>query len=141
VHAVKSAFVGCLLLSLCVGALAAAPLDQTRKPQTASVRVDFDDPPATIKTGDEVTTTLTFIALADTQRLEVDLDPDDGLELVSTPAEAVFTDMKTGDTRQLQVKVKLTAPKGSSLNVSFGTVSGTQEGFGSTVIEYGEPEN
>jgi hypothetical protein len=122
----------------------AVPAAQTsRKPISGSVAVSFDDPPANMKTGDEATTTLVFRALADTQRLEVFLDPDDGLQMVSTATEAVFTNLKAQETRQLVVKVKLTAPKGSSLNVSFATVSGTaddtQEGFGSTVIDYGDP--
>jgi hypothetical protein len=124
--------------------MVAVPMAQTsRKPISASVSVSFDDPPPNMKTGDEATTTLVFRALADTQRLEVFLDPDDGLEMVSTATEAVFTNLKAQETRQLAVKVKLTAPKGSSLNVSFSTVSGsaddTQEGFGSTVIDYGDP--
>ncbi|MEO8677870.1 MAG: hypothetical protein ABI665_02410 [Vicinamibacterales bacterium] len=110
------------------------------KPQLVSVRVTFEDPPADMKTGDEATTTLVFRALVDTDRLDIFLVPDDGLELVATATAAVFTNIKAGETRQLQVKVKLTDPKGSSLNVSFGTVYNMEdEGYGSTVVDYGDP--
>ncbi len=126
---------------LCVLMLA-APLAQTRnKPSSASVDIDYDDPPATMKTGDEVTTTIVFTALGDTERLEVNLDADDGLQILSTPTEAVFLDLKEDETRQLQVKVKLTDPKGSSLNVTIATVANTRKGIGSTVIDYGEPRH
>lgn len=136
---------GCTLLAviaaLCV-LMPAAPLAQTlHKPQSASVDIDYDDPPANMKTGDEVTTTIVFLALADTERLEVEVDADDGLQILSTPTETVFTDVKQDETRQLQVKVKLTDPKGSSLNVSIVTVAGTRRGFGSMVIDYGEPRH
>jgi hypothetical protein len=136
---------GCTLIAaiaaLCLLMLA-VPLAQTRlKPQSASVTIDYDDPPANMKTGDEVTTTIVFLALADTERLEVEVDADDGLQILSTPTEAVFTDIKKDETRQLQVKVKLTDPKGSSLNVSIGTVASTRQGFGSMVIDYGEPRH
>ena len=94
-----------------------------------------------MKTGDQATTTLVFRALADTSRLEVSLDPDDGLELVSTATEAVFTNIPEGETRQLQVKVKLTDPKGSTLNVSIVTVAGSSTGVRWTVIDYGEPRH
>jgi len=129
-------------IAACCVLMLAAPLAQTlHKPQSASVTIDYDDPPANMKTGDEVTTTIVFLALADTERLEVEVDADDGLEILSTPTETVFTDMKKDETRQLQVKVKLTDPKGSSLNVSIETVASTRQGFGSMVIDYGEPRH
>jgi hypothetical protein len=126
---------------LCV-LTAAVPFAQTRsKPTSASVSIDYDDPPATMKTGDEVTTTIVFTALGDTERLEVNLDADDGLQILSTPTETVFLDLKEDETRQLQVKVKLTDPKGSSLNVTIATVASTRKGFGSMVIDYGQPRH
>jgi hypothetical protein len=126
---------------LCV-LMVAVSFAQTRfKPTSASVSIDYDDPPATMKTGDEVTTTIVFTALSDTERLEVNLDADDGLQILSTPTEAVFLDLKEDETRQLQVKVKLTDPKGSSLNVTIATVASTRKGFGSMVIDYGQPRH
>jgi len=126
---------------MCVLMLA-SPLAQTRhKPTSASVSIDYDDPPENMKTGDEVTTTIVFTALDDTERLDVNLDADDGLQILSTPTETVFLDLKEDETRQLQVKVKLTDPKGSSLNVSIITVAGTRKGLGSIVIDYGEPRH
>jgi hypothetical protein len=139
VHARRSVVVSIAALWVLMLAL---PLAQTQhKPESASVTIDYDDPPANMKTGDEVTTTIVFLALADTERLEVEIDADDGLQILSTPTETVFTDVKKDETRQLQVKVKLTDAKGSSLNVSIGTVANTRRGFGSMVIDYGAPRH
>ena len=87
-------------IAACCVLMPAAPLAQTlHKPQSASVTIDYDDPPANMKTGDEVTTTIVFLALADTERLEVEVDADDGLQILSTPTETVFTDVKKDETR------------------------------------------
>ncbi len=94
---------------------------QQRKPETAPVRVSFNDPPADMKTGDETTTTLTFQILEDVDTLRVFIVPDDGLQILSPTTEAVFTNVKTTDHPSIEVKVKLTDPKGSTLNVSFAT--------------------
>jgi hypothetical protein len=135
-HAIARTAIACALAAAFLPTLHAL---QTRAPETSPVVVDFDDPPATMKTGDEVTTTIIFRLLADVDKLEIFLDPDDGLELVApTPSEFEFSAVKKRETRQIQVKVKLTDPKGSSLNVSWATTAQSGEGFGSTVIDYGE---
>jgi hypothetical protein len=109
-----------------------------RTPASAPIDVEYNDPPEHMKTGDEATTTIVFRATSDIDRLEVAIVPDDGLQLLSTRTEAVFTDVKEDDGPELEVKVKLTDPKGSSLNVSYVTVSGSRRGVGAIVIDYGE---
>ena len=116
------------------------PLAPQGKPQTAPVSVSYTDPPADMKTGDETTTTLTFRILDDVDELRVFLVPDDGLEILSpTTTPAVFTNVTTADTPTLEVRVKLTDPKGSTLNVSFATRSGDDAGVGAVGIDYGNP--
>jgi len=117
------------------------PLAPQGKPQTAPVSVTYTDPPADMKTGDETTTTLTFKVREDVDELRVFLVADDGLEILSATTQAVFTNVTTTDTPSLEVRVKLTDPKGSTLNVSFATLAGDDEGVGAIGIDYGTPDH
>jgi hypothetical protein len=131
-----------VVVMLCLSIAGAAPADQrTRKPGFSPVVVDYNDPPEDMKTGDETTTTITFLATEDVDRLQVSLTPDDGLEIVTPPTVTVFTNIKEGETREIQVKVKLTDAKGASLNVSYATIADSQDGGGAKVIRYGDPTN
>jgi len=132
------------LATLCIVTLwtatAVAAVAQ-RKEESASVRIEFNRPPQGMKTGDETTTTIVLRAIVDTDRVDVYLGPDDGLEIVSAPPQTSITGLESGDTREVVVKVKLTAPKGSSLNVSVATQSGGHDGARAVAIDYGEIEH
>ena len=118
----------------------AADRDALAKPPTAPVRVEYEVP-ENVKTGDSVTTVLTFRAQADLDRLEVTLAPFMGLELTSEPKTATFTGVKKGEGRQLSATIRLTDPKFGSLAVTYTTVQGRKRGADAITVVYGNPGN
>jgi hypothetical protein len=106
------------------------------KPGGAPVRVEHADPPPLV-TGEQATTVLTFRALADIDRLEVSLRPMRGLEIVSEPTQAAFTDVKKGAGLEVSVTVRLTGPNFGRLAITYETRQGQTNDSGATTILYG----
>ena len=106
--------------------------------ETLPVRLEYSVP-ANVRTGDEVTTVITFRALENLDRLEVSVAPFKGLELISETREATFTNVKRGEGRQLTVTIRLTDPKFGSLAVLYHMVQGTMKISGARTIVYGNP--
>jgi uncharacterized protein (DUF58 family) len=105
------------------------------KPPSAPVRVEYSRP--TVSAGEEATAVLTFRALADLDRLSVSVAVDEGLEIVSQPTEATFTNVGKGEGRDLRVTIRLTAPKQGVLAVFFKTERGVRREAGATAIVFG----
>ena len=110
------------------------------KPPSAPVRVEVEVPP-NLHPGDEVTSVLTFRALADLDRLDVSVAPDGGLDVLSKPTEATFDGVRKGEGRQFTVTIRLTDPKFGSLAVFFKTLRGTTKAAGAITVTYGNPGN
>jgi hypothetical protein len=106
------------------------------KPPSAPVNVEFSVPD-NVKLGDEVTTVLTFRALADLDRLDVSMAPFKGLELLSEPKEATFTNVRKGEGRQVTVRIRLTAEPFGYLSVRYQTRQGVKSSGGATMVIYG----
>ena len=111
-----------------------------KKPDYAPVEVEASAPPADMKPGDQVETTLRFRALADLQRIEISVAPFMGVEVVSATREAVFTDIAEGDAPELKVTVRL-VDKSGSLAVTYRIVTADGKSAGARTIEYGKPGN
>ena len=106
--------VGIALLVLTVNAVAQ---------KQGYVALGFTPPPASMKTGDVVETTLTFRALVDVEQLKVSVYPFSGVEVTSTPTEMTFGPLKRGEAATMKVRVRLTAEKFGSLAVSMETLT------------------
>ncbi len=111
-----------------------------KKPDYAPLTVEATDPPADMKPGDEVETTLHFRALDDLQRLEVSVAPFFGVEVVSATREAVFLNVADGDAPELKVTVRL-VDKSGSLAVTYRIVTASGKSAGATTLEFGKPGN
>lgn len=105
----------------------------------SDIGLEFTPPPAGMKTGDVVETTLTFRALVDVDRLRVEVYPFDGVEVISTPSEMTFGQVKKGDSTTMKVKVRLTAAKFGSLTVSMETQAADGRSSDAKTIVYGNP--
>ena len=108
------------------------------KPSRVPVTVEFAPPPADMKTGDTVSTTLGFRASADLQRLEVSVSPFQGVQVLSQPTDAVFLNVSKGQAPQLTVQVRLTGPKYGSLAVTYKTIAAAGNASGAMTIVYGD---
>ena len=104
------------------------------KPPSAPVRVEYSRPP--VAQGEQATTVLTFRALADLDRLDVSVAVDEGIEILSEPTEATFTNVKKGEGRELSVTFRLTAPKEGILSVFFKSERGTRKEAGATAAVF-----
>ena len=105
------------------------------KPPSAPVKVEYSRPP--VSTGEEATAVLTFRALADLDRLEVSVAVDEGIEIMSEPTRATFTNVRKGEGRNLSVTIRLTAPKEGVLAVFFKTERGDRKEAGAMAISFG----
>jgi hypothetical protein len=103
----------------------------------APVSVEFNRPPDDMKTGDEAVTTIKFRALADLDRLEVNIEPFRGVAVLSEPTHAAYAGTKKGDAPELAVRVRLTGAKFGSLSVTYVTESGGERSAGAMAIAYG----
>ena len=103
---------------------------------SAPVRVEYARP-APLKQGEEATTVITFRALADVDRLEVSVARHKGLEVVSRPTSAVFSEVKKGEGRELAVTVRLTDSKEGLLAIFFKTQRGSRREAGVSGIAFG----
>ena len=106
------------------------------KPEMTPIRLECSVPPG-VKTGDQVTTVITFRALAAVDRLAVTVAPFQGVEVLSDPTQAVFTAMKNGEGRQLSVTIRMTGEKYGSLAVTYQVLQGQQTSSGAQTIVYG----
>jgi hypothetical protein len=125
-----------LLLSF--AALVVATASAGAKPEMAPVGVEYSVP-ASVKTGDEVTTVITFRALADIDRLDINIAANSGLELLSEQKDATFTAMKKGEGRQVSVTIRLTDDHFGLLALTYRTRQGTTNAAGAKSILYGAP--
>ena len=114
------------------GFLASAALAE--KP-TAPVEVGYTLP-STIQTGDEITTVIRLTAESDLIQIYVSVSPGEGLEILSTPTEARYLNVKQGETREFEVKVRLTDPKEGFLNVFAVTTTRFQQRSKGVAIPY-----
>jgi hypothetical protein len=105
------------------------------KPPSAPVKVEYTRP--SVAQGEQATAVLTFRALADLDRLDVSIAVDEGIEILSEPTEATFTNVKKGEGRDLTVTIRLTAPKEGFLSIFFKTERGTRKEAGATAAVFG----
>lgn len=105
----------------------------------SNIALEFTPPPAGMKTGDVVETTLTFQALVDVDRLEVEVYPFNGVEVMSTPTEMTFGPIKRGDSATMKVRVRLTAAKFGSLTVAMETQTADGRMGEAKTVVYGNP--
>jgi len=105
-------------------------------PPTGPVRLEYTVP-ADVKTGDEVTTTITLKVSADLDSLVVSTGPYDGLELLSDPGRVEYGAGKRGETRQVTVRIKLTGERFGSLPIIVETMQGKRAGGFAQSIIYG----
>jgi hypothetical protein len=122
--------------TLTVLALLASAVAVSAKPERVPIRVE-SSVPRDMKTGDEVTTTITIRALANIDRVEVSIAPFEGLELLSETKQVVFTGMREGEGRGIQVTVRLTGQKFGSLAFVYTTQQGTTKESGATTVVFG----
>lgn len=102
---------------------------------SAPVRVEYDLP-ATIQTGDEISTVIRLTAESDLVQILVSVSPGEGLEILSTEKVARFLDVKGGQTREFGVKVRLTDPKEGFLNIFAATTTRFETRSEAVVIPY-----
>lgn len=101
--------------------------------RSAPVRVEYEHL-RSVHVGDEVPMTLTFRALATVDQVDVWVAADEGLEVVSTPAEATFRNVRNGEARTFTVTLRFTDPKAGVLAVFFKTRRGEIVESGTTGI-------
>ena len=110
-----------------------------QKRSQVPIRVEYvSESPA--QAGDEVTTVLTFRALADIDRLDVSVSPFKGVEVISQPTERAFTGVKKDDGLEFTVTVRVTDAKLASLGVVYSTQQGNTKRTGATTVEYGQQD-
>ncbi len=73
---------------------------------TAPVSIEFLVP-ENLQAGDTVTTAIQFGAEADLEQLEVSVAPYEGVEIISKNETVVFQSVKQGETRAIEVTVRL----------------------------------
>lgn len=123
-----------LALAAVVSAMSAGVAAQ--KAEHVPVDVETTPIPKGLKAGDETTTTITFRARADLQRLDVNVAPFSGVQVLSEPTEAAFTDVKRGDAPRFTVTVRVTDSRVASLALHYETVSDGTSAFASVTIEF-----
>lgn len=110
---------------------------QQGKASRVLVHLTFAGPPD-VKTGDEVTTLLRFMATQDVEQLDASVREGSGLAILSQPYDVVFSDLRKGMVREFEVRIRVTGENRGRLVVSYSTRSAT---YGtareSKVIEYG----
>ena len=116
----------------------AAVATLTATPDRAPIALELVPPRPDMKRGDVADTVIAFRALADLQRLEVSVYVAHGVEILSAPTGAVFSDVKTGDAPQLNVRVRLTAEEFGSLAVSYRTQTARETAVRVKTIIYGD---
>lgn len=102
---------------------------------TAPVSIEYSVP-KNLKTGDTVSTTIKFTAQANLEQLEVSVAPYEDLEVVSKNEKAVFQTVKKGETREIEVTVRLTAEIGY-LSVFATTTTARGSSTKTIAIRYG----
>jgi hypothetical protein len=120
------------LLVLCHHAVLAqrGPVTITASPSTENM-----------KTGDVITETIRVTARTDLGRLELTLTPLEGIEIVSGNTTAVFDSTKSGETRDLEIRVRLTGAKYGELSVFCRAVVGDQTQSAGLGITFGSTKH
>ena len=93
-----------LILSSFVVACSNPPVAHAKP--SAPVKIEYSVP-KNIGSGAEVTTKIRFVAKTNLQRLVVNATPYSGLELVSGGDRIEFTDLQSGDVREIEVNIRL----------------------------------
>ena len=99
-----------------------APQTVHAKP-SAPVEIDYSAP-KTVRAGDEITTIIRLTATTNLKKLTVTVSPYSGLDLVSGGDRTEFTEIQSGNTREIKVNIRLTEEVGY-LSV-FATTTDTQ---------------
>jgi len=95
-----------LILSLTVFLVACSSPPAVQAKPSAPVEINYSIP-KTVQAGDEVTTVIQFTAKTDLQWLTVSASPYSGIELLSGGDRIEFANLKTGDTREITVNIRL----------------------------------
>lgn len=112
------------------------PFAAQAKP-TAPVSIEYSVP-KNVHTGDTVSTTMSFVAEANLEQLEVSVSPYEGLEVVSNNVKSIFQSVKKGEKREIAVTVRLTAEIGY-LSVFATTITSRGVSAKTVAIRYGIP--
>lgn len=122
-------------LGLCVFAWVLPAVQAEAQKPTAPVKVAYDLP-SNIQTGDEITTVIRLTAESDLIQILVSVSPGEGLEILSTEKTARFLDVKGGQTREFEVKIRLTDPKEGFLNVFTVTTTRFEQRIKAVSVPY-----
>ncbi len=124
-----------MTLSFIISAVS-VPLAAQGKP-TAPVSIEHNVP-KNVQTGDTVSTTISFVAEANLEQLEVSVAPYEGLEVVSNNGKTIFQNVRKGEKREISVTVRLTAEIGYLS--AFATTTTSRGASTKTVaIRFGTP--
>ena len=108
------------------------------KPRGAPIAVEHDAP-RDLKTGEEVNITLGFRALADLDRLDVEIIATSGLVIGAGPQKATFSAVQRMTAPTVVVRVRLTDSKFGTLGLTFRTHIGDRQELGAEVVICGDP--
>jgi hypothetical protein len=128
-----------IVVALALVAVAGATPIQS-KPSNVPVSLEYSVPEG-LRTGDEVTTAIGFRALADIDRLDVQVNPFRGVEIVSGQRQATFANVRKGSAPQVEVRVRLTDPKVGSIGVTYKTTVAGKSAADAINIAYGDTSN
>lgn len=123
-----------LLLTGFLVACSSPPAVQAKP--SAPVEINYSVP-KTVQVGDEVTTVIRFTAKTDLQRLAVSASPYSGIELLSGGDSTEFTNLKSGDTREITVSIRLVEELGYLSVVASTTDSPGSTRSKSIAVRYG----
>jgi hypothetical protein len=105
----------------CFVTACSSPQNVQAKP-SAPVKIEYSVP-KDVQSGEEVTTVIRFTAETDLQRMEVSASAWRGVELLSSDEANVFEGLKRGDSREFEVRVRLTDEELGYLSVVATTIS------------------
>lgn len=110
-----------------------------RQLRTAPVQITHA-PSMEINQGDEATSTIMFQADRDLDRLDVSINETDGVEVRSERRDAVYENLKAGETRAFTVMVRLIAPERSYLAVHATTTVDGRTAMKTVTFLVGRPK-
>jgi len=118
----------CLPLLLLLGICCADAGRAKSYPAPVKVSYQSSGDISALKPGDETETVLHLVSLADLDSVVIYLIPN-GVEAATVDQVYMFNDLKTGDQKDVVLKVKLVKQSGSlAVNYTTTTASGTEAG-------------
>jgi hypothetical protein len=105
---------------------------------TSPVSLEYNEP-ENIVAGQVVTTTVRLTANTDLPSLTVSASADTGLLLISSNEHAVFTNLKRGDIREIEVTIQLDNDLGYVVMQIASTDSMNRDRHQSLALRFGEP--